>query len=48
MTDESAQPYPSDMLLDRGLRPEGFYGAFAVDMHIDFAPSSGSDEIIAV
>jgi hypothetical protein len=37
MTDESGQsfPYTSDVLLDRALGPEGYYGAFVANMHTD-------------
>jgi len=42
MTDESGQSYPYtvDTLLDRALGPEGYYGAFTVNVHI----SSPSDD----
>lgn len=37
MTDESGQtfPYTSDVLLDRALGPEGYYGYFVANMHTD-------------
>ncbi|RIK35198.1 MAG: hypothetical protein DCC55_31060, partial [Chloroflexi bacterium] len=37
MTDESNQNYPAtaDVLLDRALGPEGYYGAFTANMHTD-------------
>ena len=37
MTDESGQSYPYtiDTLLDRALGPEGYYGAFVNNLHVD-------------
>ena len=37
MTDESLQGYPAtaNVLLDRALGPEGYYGAFTTNMHTD-------------
>ena len=37
MTDESLQIYPdtADVLLDRALGPEGYYGAFTANIHTD-------------
>lgn len=48
MTDESNQnyPYTSDALLDRALGPEGYFGAFAANMHTDFPGSAESDAIL--
>jgi hypothetical protein len=36
-----------DTLLNNALGPQGFYGAFTMNMHTDFAQSTGSDIIIA-
>ncbi|MBE0540498.1 MAG: DUF4082 domain-containing protein, partial [Verrucomicrobia bacterium] len=54
MTDESGQiyPYTADVLLDRALGQEGYYGFFVANMHTDFnEPTTpgklGSDAIIA-
>lgn len=54
MTDESAQPYPftSNVLLDRAVGKEAYYGFFVANMHTDFnTPSTpgrlGSDGIVA-
>ena len=49
MTDESGQTYPFHInsLLDRALGAEGYYGAFVVNAHTDFHPSSVSDVVIA-
>lgn len=49
MTDEAGQSYPFtiDVLLDRALGPEGYYGVFTANMHSDHATSVGSDAIIA-
>ncbi|MGH2797257.1 MAG: LamG-like jellyroll fold domain-containing protein, partial [Thermoleophilaceae bacterium] len=49
MTDESGQAYPStvDALLDRALRPEGYYGFFVANMHTDQQASVGSDAVVA-
>jgi hypothetical protein len=48
MTDESEQTYPDtiDTLLDRALGPEGYYGAFTANMHVDSDVSYGSDDIV--
>ena len=48
MTDESGQSYPftSDVLLDRALGPEGYYGAFVANMHTDVNPFPQSDAIV--
>lgn len=37
MTDESGQNYPhtAEVLMDRALGPEGYYGAFVANMHTD-------------
>lgn len=42
MTDESGQTYPftSDTLLDRALGPEGYYGAFTTNIHVDSVPDA--------
>ena len=49
MTDESGQtfPYTVDTLLDNALSSKEFYGVFTVNMHTDFAQSSGADAIVA-
>jgi hypothetical protein len=53
MTDESGQiyPYTANVLLDRALGPEGYYGFFVANMHTDFnavdTPGKvGSDAIV--
>jgi hypothetical protein len=48
MTDESGQTYPFtvDKLLDRAVGPEGYYGAFVINLHNDEADLSASDMII--
>ena len=48
MTDESSQSYPFTVntLLDRALGPEGYYGAFVANMHMDSVNSAGSDAIV--
>lgn len=48
LTDESGQSYPAtiDMLLDKALGPEQFFGAFVANMHTDVNPSPDSDAII--
>ncbi|WP_224372179.1 DUF4082 domain-containing protein [Hyalangium versicolor] len=49
MTDESGQSFPLhiDTLLANALGPQGYYGAFTANMHVDTQPSTGSDAIIA-
>ncbi|HXH28818.1 MAG TPA: N,N-dimethylformamidase beta subunit family domain-containing protein, partial [Candidatus Polarisedimenticolia bacterium] len=49
MTDESGQSYPFtiDSLLDRAVGPDGYYGAFTANMHMDSASHPGSDAIVA-
>jgi hypothetical protein len=49
MTDESGQGYPFtvEALLDRALGREGYYGAFVINAHTDFNPSTASDETVA-
>lgn len=49
MTDESGQEYPetAEILLDRALGPEGFYGAFVANVHTDGDDSSISEAIVA-
>lgn len=49
MTDESGQSFPMtiDALLDRALGPQGYFGAFAANMHLGGAQHSGADAIIA-
>lgn len=49
MTDESNQTYPytCDVLLDRAIGAEGFYGAFCANMHTDTANHSGNNAIVA-
>ena len=49
MTDESDQSYPftPDTLLNNALGPQGYYGAFTVNMHTDQATTFDSDEVIA-
>ncbi len=48
MTDESGQSYPAtaDALLDKALGPEGYYGAFCANMHVDLGASTTADQII--
>ncbi len=48
MTDESGQSYPYtiDTLLDRALGPEGYYGAFTANMHVDSNGDAHADPII--
>jgi hypothetical protein len=48
MTDESGQSYPytANVLLDRALGEEGYYGAFVANIHTDFNPSADSDAIL--
>jgi hypothetical protein len=48
ITDESSPPLPStiDSLLDRALGPQGYYGAFGVNIHTDFPGPNVSDEAI--
>ena len=47
-TDESGQTFPfnADVLLDRALGPEGYYGSFVANMHTDFAVHAGSAAIV--
>jgi hypothetical protein len=49
MTDESGQSYPKtiDVLLDRALGPEGYYGAFVANMHTDTATHASAQAIVA-
>ncbi len=49
MTDESGQVYPSfaEVLLDRALGPEGYYGSFVANMHTDLAVHPGSAAIVS-
>jgi hypothetical protein len=49
MTDESGQVYPftADVLLDRALGAEGYYGAFVANMHTDSAVHPGAQAIVA-
>ncbi len=49
MPDESGLSLPAfcDVLLDRALGVEGFYGVFTANMHFDTWPSPGSDAIVA-
>ncbi len=49
MTDESAQVYPftADVLFDRAIGPEGYYGAFVTNMHTDTAVHPGSAAIVS-
>ncbi len=49
MTDESGQEYPAtiDALLDRAIGPEGYYGAFTVNMHADQSNHAGANAIVA-
>ena len=48
MTDESGQTYPlhADVLLDRALGAEGYYGAFVANMHTDYDRHPGSEAIV--
>src|SRR5207244_9598379 len=47
LTDESGQAYPFNIntLLDNATGPNGYYGAFAVNAHMDAAASSVSDAV---
>ncbi|MEZ4683722.1 MAG: DUF4082 domain-containing protein [Caldilineaceae bacterium] len=47
MTDESLQIYPdtANVLLDRALGPEGYYGAFTANMHTD-RPVADAEAIV--
>jgi hypothetical protein len=49
MPDESGETFPRfcDQLLDKAIGPEGYYGVFCANMHMDNANSDGSDAIIA-
>jgi hypothetical protein len=49
MPDESGMSFPAfcDVLLDRALGAEGFYGVFTTNMHFDSSPHAGSDAIVA-
>jgi len=49
LTDESGQsfPYTIDTLLDRALGPEGYYGVFTVNAHLDVIESEVSDAVVA-
>lgn len=48
MHDEGQQSYPQtiDTLLDRALGVEGYYGAFTVNMHTDWAYQAGWEAIV--
>ena len=48
MTDESGQSYPMtiDTLLDRALGQEGYYGAFTINAHTDFAQIPEADAVV--
>ena len=48
MTDESGQTYPYtiDTLLDRALGPEGYYGAFTANLHVDSYGDAHADPVI--
>jgi hypothetical protein len=48
MTDESDQSYPftANQLLNGALGPNGYYGAFTVNMHTDYATTSDSDGVL--
>jgi hypothetical protein len=50
MNDEAGQQYPStvDTLLDNALGPQGYYGAFGVNVHFDYpTPSTDFEAIVA-
>ena len=49
MTDEAGQSYPQfcDVLLDRAIGAEGYYGVFTTNMHFDVSPELMSDQIVA-
>jgi hypothetical protein len=49
MTDESGQAYPYtvDVLLDRALGAEGYYGAYVVNAHTDLVDLAESDAVVA-
>jgi hypothetical protein len=48
MDDEASQAYPAtvDALLDNAIGPNGYYGAFGVNIHTDFPAPNASDEAI--
>ncbi len=49
LTDESGQTYPDtiDLLLDRALGPEGYYGIFTVNAHTDAVETVVSDTVVS-
>ena len=49
MTDQSFQTFPFtiDSLLDRAIGPDGYYGAFTANMHVDHKPAPASEAIVA-
>jgi hypothetical protein len=49
MTDESGQTFPFtiDTLLDRALGAEGYYGAYTINAHTDFAVLAESDAVVS-
>jgi hypothetical protein len=49
MTDESGQSYPFtvDTLLDRATGPLGYYGAYVINAHTDYADSNAATTTIA-
>ena len=50
MTDEASQAFrrPIDALLDNALGPQGYYGAFGINIHNDNpAPQAGAEAIVA-
>ena len=49
MTDESGQTYPFtiDTLLDRALGAEGYFGAYTINAHTDYAVLQESDATVA-
>jgi fibronectin type 3 domain-containing protein len=50
MDDEAGQTYPAtvDALLDNALGPNGYYGAFGTNIHMDYpAPNANDDAIVA-
>ena len=46
MNDEAGQAYPAtiDALLDKAVGPEGYYGAFGVNIHYDNPPPQVENE----
>jgi hypothetical protein len=49
ITDETGANYTTFVgsLLDKATGPEGYYGVFNANIHTDYHPSTGSDEVVA-